>query len=214
MKGRSFDGIYGGANYKFWARMFGMGEKFYNAGVKGIKLEAGMKALDMGCGPGALSFALAQKASPDALIMGIDISDDQLNYASRHSKQFRCLLEFKKMSMDELDFADNSLDLVVTSMALHETPPQVRRDAIKQVARVLKPGGKFVLTDWSRPKLGLLGIIWFPAVCCGENNKDNWNNVYSQLCRQQGLVLREDVYINSIVRRQIFEKPGIHEKAC
>jgi hypothetical protein len=35
---------------------------------------------------------------------------------------------------------------------------------------------------------------------------DNWRNVYSELCRQHGLQPKEDGYINSIVRRQVFQK--------
>ena len=57
---------------------------------------------------------------------------------------FACRLEFLKASMDELPFFDGYFDLVMTSMALHETPPAVRRAAIAETARLLRPGGTFL----------------------------------------------------------------------
>ncbi|MDR1897924.1 MAG: class I SAM-dependent methyltransferase [Prevotellaceae bacterium] len=95
---------------------------------------------------------------------------------------------------------------VVTSMALHETPPEVRRAAIAQTARVLKSGGVFVLVDWSQPKFGLWGLVWFPMICRGMQNRDNWQNVYPALCGEHGLQRTEDRYLNSIARRQVFVK--------
>jgi demethylmenaquinone methyltransferase/2-methoxy-6-polyprenyl-1,4-benzoquinol methylase len=87
--------------------------------------------------------------------------------------------------MDELPYPDEYFDVVVTSMALHETPPEVRRKAIAQTARMLKKGGSFVLIDWSKPKFGLWGIVWFPMICWGEQNRDNWRNVSRFLDRRQ-----------------------------
>lgn len=205
-KGREFRGMLGGANYRKISALFGMGPKFYRKGLGSIALGPGMRALDLGCGPGALSFALAERAHHASSITGIDLSDDQLHYAKRFSGNYRCGLDFRKNSMDELPFPDGHFDLVMTSMAIHETPPEVRRGAIREAARVLKPDGTFLLVDWGRPKLGLWGIVWFPFVRFGEMNRDNWNNVYPALCRQCGLDQVEDSYITSLVRRQAFIK--------
>jgi len=205
-KGTEFKGLLGGRHYVRFAEFFGMKKDFYRKSLGSITLAAGMKAVDLGCGPGALSFALAERAHPTASIVGVDISDDQLSYAREQASSFQCTLEFLKCSMDELPFPDKHCDLIMTSMALHETPPEVRRGAISEAARVLRDGGRFLLVDWSRPKWGLWGAVWFPFCCWGERNKDNWNNVYPELCRERGLFLKEDAYVNSIARRQVFRK--------
>lgn len=205
-KGTEFKGFFGGANYKRIASIFGMNTDFYKKGVGSEKLQKGMKALDLGCGPGALSFALAENAHPESNIIGIDISNDQLNYASNCSKSFDCNIEFKNCSMDELPFNTESFDLVMSSMALHETPPNLRRKAINETARVLKSGGRFLLIDWSRPKIGLWGVLWAPFVSFGKNNKDNWYNIYTSLCLECNLICVDDSYISSIARRQVFIK--------
>lgn len=203
-KGNEFKGLAGGKYYARWAKLFGFTSAFYQKGIDNISLDKGMKALDLGCGTGALSFALAGNADPESVITGIDISDDQLNYARSRINQFNCKLEFMNCSMDELPFPEGYFDVVMTSMALHETSPLVRRRAIAETSRVLKTGGIFILVDWSKPKFGLWGMIWFPLICFEKKNKDNWNNVYPELCQLQKLQLIEDWYMNSISRRQVF----------
>jgi demethylmenaquinone methyltransferase/2-methoxy-6-polyprenyl-1,4-benzoquinol methylase len=205
-KGNAFRGLAGGASYRNLARLFGFTPSFYRKSVDGVHLAAGMRALDLGCGPGALSFALAETAHLQAEITGIDISDDQLNYARSQADCFNCRLIFENRSMDELPYPDGHFDVAVTSMALHETPPGVRRAAIRETARVLRAGGTFILMDWSKPKFGIWGIVWFPTICWGAQNRDNWHNVYPELCRAAGLQLTEDRYLNSLVRRQVFQK--------
>lgn len=206
-KGREFNGFMGGDWYRRWAALFGMGPGFYRRGLGDLTLESGARALDLGCGPGALSLALAERAAPDASIVGLDLSEDQLACARSQADNAPCPVEFRRGSMDELPYPDGHFDLVMTSMALHETPPAVRRATVAEAARVLRPGGRFLLVDWSRPRLGLWGVVWFPLVCRGENNRDNWNNVYPALCAAQGLELVQDGYINSITRRQLFRRP-------
>lgn len=205
-KGTAFEGIIGGGRYYRFARFFGIGPAFYRKGLGSLRLAPGMRALDLGCGPGALSFALAETGPTDVEIIGVDISKDQIAYAQANAGGFSCPVFFKLASMDETGLADDSVDLVMTSMALHETPPAVRRRAIGEAARVLKPGGRFLLVDWSRPRFGFWGLVWLPMVAFGETRRDNWDNVYPALCQDCGLSLIEDTYINSITRRQVFQK--------
>lgn len=209
-KGNAFEGVFGGSSYYRFAKWFGIGPEFYRRGLGGIRLSPGMKALDLGCGPGALSFALAEVSAAGVEITGVDISKDQIDYAQANAGKFPCGLDFRRVSMDESGLPDSSIDLVMTSMALHETPPQVRRAAISEAARVLKPGGRFLLVDWSKPKFGLWGLFWLPMIVFGELTRekahDNWKNTYPDLCHEKGLNRVEDAYINSIARRQVFVK--------
>lgn len=208
-KGNEFKGVAAGGNYKRWAALLGFTEKFYKKGIGNKTFTEPIKALDLGCGPGALSYALAEKLYQDSELTGIDISNDQLEYASIHAPDYPCKMEFINCSMDKLTFPNQYFDLVVTSMALHETPPQVRRKAIEEVGRVLKPEGEFILIDWSKPRFGFFAAIWFLMLCFGKNNQDNWQNAYPALCANAGMELVEDSYINSIARRQVFKKNKI-----
>ena len=204
-KGNEFKGFAGGAGYKRGAVIMGFTERFYSRAVGENVPDKPIVALDLGCGPGAMSYALAKKAHPESTIIGIDISNDQLRYAQAHSTALPCKLQFINCSMDELLFPDNHFDIVMTSMALHETPSEVRRGAIKEAARVLKSGGCFILVDWSKPKFGLFGVLWF-LFLLSKSGQDNWNNTYKTLCEDEGLTLEEDLYLTSAYRRQVFKK--------
>lgn len=208
-KGRAFTGMFGGARYDRFAALFGMKAPFYRKALGPLALGAGERALDLGCGPGPMTVLLASRSHGEARIWGIDLSEEQLAHGRTKVDPAGCPVTFLQGSMDELPFPDGHFDLVVTSMALHETPPPVRRGTVAEVARVLKEGGLFLLVDWSRPRLGFWGVVWFPLCCWGERNKDNWNNVYPRLCREQGLLPEEDGYINSIARRQLFRKGSL-----
>lgn len=207
-KGREFNGFLGGANYNCWAVLFGFTKRFYRKALGKETFRNPIKVVDLGCGSGSLTLALAERMHAGSELYGVDISVDQLNYANRFVSNYACKLKFLNSSMDQLPFNHDFFDWVITSMALHETPPEVRRRAIKEAARVLKGNGKLLLVDWSRPKFGLWGIVWFPLVYFKkkELKDDNWNNAYKDICEAEGLELIEDCYINSIARRQVFQK--------
>lgn len=205
-KGNAFTGWFGGDNYRRLAALFGFNAAFYRRALGDIIPFDGMRVLDLGCGPGALSFALAERAVADMEIHGIDLSQDQIAAARRGIDGYCCNLTFQEASMDQLPYGEGEFDLVMSSMAFHETPPHIRRAALFQTARVLKPGGRFLLVDWSRPQPGLWGLVWYPMIRWGTNNQDNWNNVYPHLCQLLDMGRVEDTYLNSIARRQLFVK--------
>lgn len=203
-KGEAFTGLKSGRRYELMARVFGLNNDFYSRALGDLRLDDGMAALDMGCGTGALSFALAQKSSRRCNIHGVDLSEDQIAYANKRLEAQGGPLHFSTASMDDVLFPDAGLDLIMTSMALHEATPQVRRAALANTARMLKPGGKFLLVDVAKPLLRGWGLLLRPVIALKEKHRDNRNNVYADICATLGLIRVEDSYINPIVRRQIF----------
>lgn len=69
-KGTAFNGLFSGQSYDIFARLFGLNASFYEAAVKGLALGPEMSALDLGCGTGSLTFALAAQSSPRCRIHG------------------------------------------------------------------------------------------------------------------------------------------------
>lgn len=205
-KGNAFNGVWAGKGYVLFAGLFGFTRPFYERALGGIDVAGDLSVVDLGCGPGVLGLALARRLSPGSVVHGVDLSEDMIRYAREQSGTVPIETHFSVGSMDELPFPDASVDLVVTSMAMHEAARGVRPKAIAEVARVLKPGGRFLLVDWSKPRFGFWAAVWLPFLVFGENNKDNWNNTYRTYCRENGLEIREDGYINSVARRQLFQK--------
>lgn len=205
-KGSAFNGFFSGKRYEVIVSLFGMGGMFYKNSVTGLGLAPGMKALDLGCGTGQLSFALAAISSADCEIFGVDLATDQVGYAKERQKAYSGSFHFSVTSMDEIDFPNETFDLVMTSMALHEAKPEVRRIAIRKACCMLKTGGKFLLVDWGKPRFGGWGTLFYPFCRWGQKDRDNWNNTYRELCESHGLSCKEDKYMNSVIRKQIFMK--------
>lgn len=109
--------------------------------------------LDAGCGGGRYLVALARLGAKK--ICGIDISEGAL-IAVRDRVDTRGLgdrVEIKHASVLDIPYPDASFDYVVSSGVIHHTPDPHR--AFCELARVLKPGGKFFLSVYGRG-----GLIW------------------------------------------------------
>jgi ubiquinone/menaquinone biosynthesis C-methylase UbiE len=100
-----------------------------------------MSILDVGCGPGYVSAAAAERgANP----IGLDFSSEMIAIA--HKKFPR--IEFRQGDAQNLPFPDANFDRVVANFALlHLAKPE---RAMSEAARVLKPGGRFAFTTWAK----------------------------------------------------------------
>jgi ubiquinone/menaquinone biosynthesis C-methylase UbiE len=73
------------------------------------------------------------------------MSDAYIRHAKRHLRRSRT--SFIVGKAEEILLSDNSQDAVTSIFLFHELPPKVRRTALREYARVLKPGGRLVLLD-------------------------------------------------------------------
>jgi ubiquinone biosynthesis O-methyltransferase len=108
---------------------------------------AGQQVLDVGCGDGAVSVYLAQRG---ALVTGIDASEDMVRAAKKRSAASRRHVAFAAATAERLPFPDASFDAVLAKTVLCFVDDA---DAVvREIARVLKPGGRFVIGElgkWS-----------------------------------------------------------------
>ena len=100
--------------------------------------------LDVGCGEGRHIFGIMQNY-PEMKCIGLDMDDDSLVKAEEGYEFFESIsnagAEFLKGSAYSLPFQNNSLDLIICSEVLEHLHDY--NDAVKEIHRVLKPGGKF-----------------------------------------------------------------------
>lgn len=106
-----------------------------------------LDVLDLGCGTGTLAIALAA-APGGASVTGIDGDPEILELARRKEGSER--VELSEGLADALPFSDASFDRVVTSLLLHHLEPAVKRVALAEAHRVLRPGGRLHVADWGQ----------------------------------------------------------------
>lgn len=100
--------------------------------------------LDVGCGTGSLTFALA-KALPSARITGLDSSQAYVAYASSRTPSDG-LLAFEQGDATALPYRDGSFDAAVSLLALNFVPDAKRAD--RELVRVTRPGGIVAAAVW------------------------------------------------------------------
>jgi SAM-dependent methyltransferase len=130
-------------------------EKFYGCGSPLPSELDGMTVLDLGCGSGRDVYMAAQLVGPNGRVIGIDMTDEQLDIAKRHvdghMKRFGFLhsnVTFKKGYIEDLatlGIEDNSVDVVISNCVINLSP---RKPLVfSEILRVLKPGGELYFSD-------------------------------------------------------------------
>lgn len=117
-------------------------------------VRAGQRVLDVGCGTGYLVRLLAEAVGPRGMAVGIDPSPEMLAHARRQARRAsNC--QFQAGSAQTLDFLDDRFDVVVSSLAMHHVPEDMRLPAVREMLRVLRPGGRVLLAEVQLPRHGL-----------------------------------------------------------
>jgi SAM-dependent methyltransferase len=106
--------------------------KFYGCGAPFPPALEGKTVLDLGCGTGRDSYLLSKLVGPSGNVIGIDMTDEQLEVANRylgyHADKFgfqKSNVQFKKgyiEDLESLDIADSSIDLIVSNCVINLSP--------------------------------------------------------------------------------------------
>lgn len=110
----------------------------------------GEQVLDVCCGTGTLTAMAAHRVGETGLVTGIDLSPDMIGRATAKINGLPAV--FKRSSADNLPFDEDAFDRVYVSYGLHEMPEAIRKNALKQIYRVLKPGASFFVFDYNMPR--------------------------------------------------------------
>lgn len=117
-------------------------EKLYAFAKEAITRNiSGKKALEYGCGPGSYAFSLAEAGAD---VTAIDISDVAIEIVKSIAQEKGLQGNFKVMNAEELEFEDNSFDLICGTAILHHLDLE---KAYAEIARTLKQDGRSIFLE-------------------------------------------------------------------
>lgn len=129
-------------------------EPVMRAAIQALQLPTGSRRLDAGCGAGSLTLLLAEVVGPAGHVTAVDINRELLAHATKTAKEFGLA---KRVSFQQGDVSDLLLDEdtfdwawsvdCVGFIPAHPVP------LIKELARVVKPGGSIAILLWSSQQL-------------------------------------------------------------
>lgn len=129
--------------------------RYYGCGMIAPECLKGARILDLGSGSGRDCYVLAELVGESGSVVGVDMTDAQLEVANRHVDYHRKAFGYERSNvtflkgyiekLDELGLEDNSFDIVISNCVINLCPD--KEAVLKEVHRILKPGGEMYFSD-------------------------------------------------------------------
>lgn len=127
--------------------------RYYGCGLLCPPLLEGCRVLDLGCGAGRDVYALAQLVGPQGEVVGVDMTEAQLNIARAHQTWHAEQFGFDNVRfyqgyierLDELDLQPHSFDVIISNCVINLSPDKAA--VLQGVQQLLKTGGEMYFSD-------------------------------------------------------------------
>ncbi|MFZ0034158.1 MAG: arsenite methyltransferase [Sedimentisphaerales bacterium] len=180
-------------------------------------LRQGETVLDLGSGAGFDCFLAANKVGPAGKVIGVDMTAEMVEKAKENAQKGHYTnVEFRLGEIERLPVDDNSVDVVISNCVINLVPD--KSDAFKEAYRVLKPGGRLMVSDVvllkSLPKSIQNSVEAYIGCLSGAMMKDKYLNVISKAGFKNVKVLEEnafplDVMANDPTAKAILDTPEV-----
>ncbi len=143
----------------------GLHHSWRERAVERAEVSSGDSVLDVCCGTGDLSFELAERVSPSGHVVGCDFSEPMLDLAREKAAHRGSPVRFEWADALELPYDGGRFDAVTVGFGVRNFADRDR--GLREMARVLKPGGRLVILEFTeprRPPFSTFYSLWFDRI--------------------------------------------------
>ena len=168
--------------YDPFTRLIGV-ESAHRSLAEQASLEGAQRVLEIGCGTANLAL-LVKRRRPQLAVVGLDPDPKALARAARKARRAGLELELDRGFADQLPYPDSSFDRVLSSLMFHHLDADLRVPSLREVVRVLRPGGSLHLMDFGGDSSHRHGLARFARR--SRTLQDNWDDRVPTLMREAG----------------------------
>jgi ubiquinone/menaquinone biosynthesis C-methylase UbiE len=128
----------------------GMGYELRQRTIALADLRPGAAVLDVGCGTGTLAIEVQRRLGSAGRVVGLDPSAEQIARARAKAARRNLPVEFQVGVIEQIAFPEQTFDAALSTLMMHHLPASLKRQGLREIARVLKPGGRLVIADFTR----------------------------------------------------------------
>ena len=139
-----------------------------------------------------------QHFPPDQQITAIDISPRMLERAAKKAASYSGSIELRELDVCALPFPDDNFDTVATVCTFCSVPRPIA--GLRELYRVLKPGGQLLMFEHVRSKIGVLGILLDLMTQLSRHFGPDFNRDTSSNVLKAGFAIRleENIYLDIV----------------
>lgn len=118
----------------------------------------GFKILDCATGTGDLAIAFKKQVGSSGEVIGTDFCAEMLQHAPEKAKQSHLSIQFEQADVTQLQYADQQFDVVSISFGIRNVSDPIR--ALREMARVCKPGGRVMILEFGQMQTPIVGPLY------------------------------------------------------
>ena len=164
--------------------------KICEAQVSPLEIKPGQRILDVGCGGGDVTALMKQKVGDEGWVAGIAPRVDFIQACRQTAREQKVEVDFRIGNMEKLAFEDNRFDLVTCMNVMMNVKDRTKTAGLKEMFRVLKPGGKVFIADLAKPPLTWqlpLNFFYYRMIY-GVFGKVFWQGRFPEMMSQAGFL--------------------------
>jgi len=152
--------------------------------IQQAQIQPGMRVLDLGCGTGTLT-VLVKQMHPEADVVGLDGDQAILEIARSKANQSSVNITLDYGMAFQLPYPGHLFDRVLSSLVIHHLSTEDKQRTMREIYRVLQPGGELHMVDFGKPH-GIYAWLISLIMRRLEESADNIQGLLPEIMRNAG----------------------------